>query len=90
MKNFRSGTKWFYWFSLIVAIVIIYKVLDNFTGIGVWITNLLKVLKPFLMAILVAYLLYIPCRKIEAIYAREILLGGGNIHCITQQVPQSK
>ncbi len=31
-----------------------------------------------------------PDRKIEAIYAREILLGGGNIHCITQQVPAHK
>lgn len=30
-----------------------------------------------------------PDRTIEPIYAREILLGGGNIHCITQQVPSS-
>ena len=29
-----------------------------------------------------------PDRKIEPVYAREILLGGGNIRCITQQVPQ--
>ena len=28
-----------------------------------------------------------PNREIVPIYAREILLGGGNIHCITQQVP---
>jgi len=28
-----------------------------------------------------------PDRVIEPIYAREILLGGGNIHCITQQLP---
>ena len=28
-----------------------------------------------------------PDRDIVPIYAREILLGGGNIHCITQQVP---
>lgn len=28
-----------------------------------------------------------PERKIAPVYAREILLGGGNIHCITQQQP---
>lgn len=29
-----------------------------------------------------------PDKKIIQIYARDILIGGGNIHCITQQVPQ--
>lgn len=29
-----------------------------------------------------------PDRKIVGVYAREILLGGGNIHCITQQIPK--
>jgi agmatine deiminase len=28
-----------------------------------------------------------PERKVIPIYSREILLGGGNIHCITQQIP---
>ena len=28
-----------------------------------------------------------PERKVVQIYARDILIGGGNIHCITQQIP---
>ena len=28
-----------------------------------------------------------PDRKIVGIYARDIIVGGGNIHCITQQIP---
>ena len=31
-----------------------------------------------------------PERKIVQIPARDILLGGGNIHCITQQIPMGK
>jgi agmatine deiminase len=29
-----------------------------------------------------------PERQVTPVYAREILLGGGNIHCITQQQPR--
>src|SRR5262249_16874109 len=29
-----------------------------------------------------------PSRRVIAVRTREILLGGGNIHCITQQVPR--
>lgn len=28
-----------------------------------------------------------PDREVIGIYARDIILGGGNIHCITQQIP---
>jgi len=29
-----------------------------------------------------------PTLKIVGVHSREILLGGGNIHCITQQLPR--
>lgn len=31
-----------------------------------------------------------PERKIYPIYARDIIVGGGNIHCITQQIPKGE
>ncbi len=67
MKKERiMGTKrWFYWLSIGVILILVYKFLDNFSGIGKWLLNLLSILTPFLAGILIAYILYIPCKKIE-------------------------
>ncbi len=66
----RTLTKWLYWFLFAVAVIVVYKTLDNFTAIGNWIGGLLDVLMPFIIGVLLAYLLYIPCRKMENIYAK--------------------
>jgi predicted PurR-regulated permease PerM len=65
MKNNKDWKKWIFWFSLVVAAIIVYKLLDNFTEIISAIGGFLGLLKPFLVAVILAYLLYIPCRKIE-------------------------
>ena len=67
----RPVTKWLYWFLYAVAVLLVYKTLDNFTDIGIWIGNFLEVISPFLIGILISYLLYTPCRKIENLYLKS-------------------
>ena len=62
--------KWAYWFSLAVAIIIVYNVLGNFTSITNSIKNFLGVIMPFGVGLLIAYILYLPCCKIEKIYKK--------------------
>lgn len=66
----RTLTKWLYWFLFAVAVIMVYKTLDNFTAIGNWLQGFLDVLMPFIIGILIAYILYIPSRKIENIYSK--------------------
>ncbi len=67
MKNEKiMGTKrWIFWVSIGTVLIVIYKFFDNFSGIGKWIANLFGILAPFLVAILISYILYKPCSKIE-------------------------
>ncbi len=66
----RTLTKWLYWFLFAVAVIFVYKTLDNFSAIGAWLKGLLGVLMPFIIGILIAYILYIPSRKVESFYRK--------------------
>lgn len=62
------------WIHLIITgilLIIVYKFLDNFTVIGDWIKNFIGILSPFLGAILISYILYTPCRKVEVLLKRK-------------------
>lgn len=61
----KNLSKWMYWFLLAVAVILVYKFLDNFTAIGDAIGNFFSVIAPFLAGALIAYLLYIPASRIE-------------------------
>lgn len=66
MKDEKHNFKrWLYWFSLLLVAIASYNVLGNLTGVGAWIKHLLGVLTPFCLGIMIAYILYIPCKKIE-------------------------
>lgn len=65
-KDKIMGTKkWVYWVSIGTVLIVIYKFFDNFSGIGHWLSNLFAILAPFLVAILMAYILYQPVTKVE-------------------------
>lgn len=70
-KEKRVWTKWLYWFTFAVAVIFVYKALDNFSNIFDWVKTLLSVLMPFLMGIFLAYLFYTPCVKVENRYTKS-------------------
>ena len=68
--NRKHITKWFYWFTFAVAVIAVYKILDNFTSIMSFLGSLVSLLMPFILAIIIAYLFYVPSRKLEGFYRK--------------------
>ena len=63
--------KWMYWFVLGISMIIVYKALDNFNNIADSLGKFFGIISPFFAGIFIAYLLYMPCRKIENIYKKS-------------------
>ncbi len=61
----KEWKKWIFWFSFAVASIVVYKTIDSVSAVFLGISNFLELLKPFFMAILLAYILYIPGKSIE-------------------------
>lgn len=74
MEEIKQGwKKRLSWLAIAIIVVIVYKMLDNFSSIQAWFSTLITILKPFLIGILIAYILFIPCRKIESILKKSRL-----------------
>lgn len=63
--NSKEWKRWLFWFTFAVACIAVYKTVDSVAEIFVVIGEFFRMLMPFLMALLVAYILYIPCRGVE-------------------------
>lgn len=62
----QIGTKkWFYYLTLGIILIIVYKFFDNFTGIGRWLSKLIGILAPFLSGIVITFVLYLPQQGVE-------------------------
>lgn len=69
-KKTKKWTKWLYWFTFAVAVIIIYKVVDNIEQVAGGIKQLLGVLTPFAVGILISYILYVPCSRVEITFKK--------------------
>ena len=65
--NKKEWKKWLYWFSFAFAVIVVFKVVSSVTSIFSIFGSFFTVITPFLMALLLAYILYIPSKRIESI-----------------------
>lgn len=65
--------KWMYWFLLAVAIILVYKAVDNFGNLNDILSKFFNILTPFLAGIFIAYIFYMPCKKIEEAFQKSKL-----------------
>ena len=61
----KKWKNWLYWFSLALAIIIVFNFFNNFENLKTVIGNFFNVLSPFLAGLLIAYILFLPTRGIE-------------------------
>ena len=66
----RNWAKWIYWFLFAVAVIAVYKTLDNFNDILSFLGRLFGTLMPFFAGLLLAYLFYVPSKKLEKLYSK--------------------
>lgn len=74
MKDKKNWTKWLSWFGLAVTVILIYKTIDNITQIKNGIADFLGVVMPFILGIIIAYILYKPCNAIEKLLKKVPIL----------------
>ena len=61
---------WVFWITLATVIIFIYKAIDSIGFLTTAFKHLFSILSPFLVGLLIAYLLYIPESKIEKVYKK--------------------
>ena len=66
MEELKQGwKKRISWLLVALTEVIVYKMLDNFSNVTEWFGTFFRILKPFLAGLLISYILFMPCKKIE-------------------------
>lgn len=70
----KEWKRWLFWFSFAVASIVVYKTIDSVSAVFSWFSGFFDLIMPFFMAIIIAYMLYIPSKKIENVYKSNKVL----------------
>ena len=65
MKKFEKYYGWIVAFVFCVAVIAVYKTFDNFSNITGYIGTVLRALKPFMLAFIIAYILNMPAKRLQ-------------------------
>lgn len=76
-KGPSNATKWFYWFTLGVALLIAHTLLSNVTGIYNFLSRVTLVLMPFLIAIIISFLFFKPASSLERLLKVKLKMKKG-------------
>lgn len=72
MEEIKQGwKKRISWLLIAITVVIVYKMLDNFSNVAEWFGTFFRILKPFLAGLLISYILFMPCKKIESTLSKS-------------------
>ena len=72
MEEIKQGwKKRISWLLIAITVVIVYKMLDNFSNVTEWFGTFFRILKPFLAGLLISYILFMPCKKIESTLSKS-------------------
>lgn len=64
-KPFKNWTFWISAFIFAVAVIVVYKTVDNLETIWGFFMRLAGILSPFVIGFVIAFLLYAPCNRLE-------------------------
>ncbi len=70
MKRFEKYYGWIVAFVFCVAVIAVYKTFDNFHNITYYIGVVIRAMKPFLLAFIIAYILNMPAKSLQKLLSR--------------------
>lgn len=72
MEEFKQKSKkTIYWLTIGIILIVVYKTLDQLPNIAQGIGTFFKSMQPILLGIFIAYILYIPCQKVENLFRKS-------------------